>query len=238
MFFNPAQNINLLTNLIAYYDAFDDSVDSVSANNGTQTGATYTTGILNKAFNFTGNPQHVNIPDSDDLSFTDGSGNDVPFTISFWMYTTGYSSTANFIMNKRDGVTNDEWQISSTATSITFFKYSGIPTDRIGILVPSPSLNNWHHFVYVDDGNETYSGGDWYINGSLSTGKGSNNSGTYTGMSNGTQKLRLGLPVWTTSTTLQLQGRLCEIGIWKNRELTPAEITYLYNSGVGKTYPL
>jgi len=55
-------------------------------------------------------------------------------------------------------------------------------------------------------------------------------------MPNGTSDVGLGVPIWAINTDLKHRGKLDEIAIWKNRELTSTEVTELYNSGAGKFY--
>jgi hypothetical protein len=233
----------LLTNLVAYY-AFENIANDLSgnSNNGTVIGSpTFTSGKNNLCIDFIADDitRHVQIADSDTLSFTNGGGVDVPFTISIWVNFSSLSSVGNWLINKRTTTTGgDEWQLLYTSGLFIFNKFdrndNGIYQGLTYNLIPSS--NTWYHLVYTDDGSKTFAGMKLYINGNLISGA-NGSLGTYTGMPNGTSAVILGNAAWNINPQYKHKGKLDETAIWKNRELSALEVSELYNSGVGKFYP-
>jgi hypothetical protein len=83
----------LLSNLVAYY-ALENNANDLSGKgyNGTLVNSpTFVSGKVGNGLQITAQNQVVTIPDNNDFTFADGSS-DLPFTISAWLYTTGYSS--------------------------------------------------------------------------------------------------------------------------------------------------
>jgi len=74
------------------------------------------------------------------------------------------------------------------------------------------------------------SGLDIYLDGVKAS---SIKSGTYPGMANTSSVLRIG----NSFSNEFFNGKIDEVGIWKNRKLTDADVSELYSGGVGKFYP-
>ena len=160
--------------------------------------------------------------------------------VYFTAFSTGGGSFGNWLINKRDALTNNEWQVALFNNNLQFGKAGqGTNTNfqTIATITNPFILNTWYYLVVTDNGSKTVAGMKMYLNGSILPST-DISIGTYLGMSNGTSITRIGLNAWDlTSTNLRHQGYLEDIGIWKNRVLTQDEITYLYNSGNGRTYP-
>jgi hypothetical protein len=246
--FNPiffAGNRGLLAKLVAYYTFNSVTTESTGLSpNGTGFGIDYVAGKTGNAVRFNGATDRVDVTDNNNFSFTDGV-NDIPFSINVWIYFTAFTAIAgNWIINKRNAVSGgDEWQIHrSTADGKIYFtkfdKVSNTISQAISTSSFSSSLNTWYNITFTDDGSKTVAGLKIYVNGVLQT-TASAGSGTYTGMPNGTSLTRFGLNSWNLTTfECAHNGYLEDVGIWKGRVLNQTEITYLYNSGNGRTYPL
>lgn len=243
--FNPssfysfgASGVNLNTNLVTYYKLESDVTDSIGTQNGTIIGSpTFVTGKVGNAVNFINDAanNYLNLPDNNAFSFTSGGGVDLPFSISLWFNVTAFSSF-NFLVNKQSA-TGFEWQLLlNGSTNILFSKFTNTSISQGVIRSSSISLNTWHHLVVTDNGSKTNAGMKVYLNGVLGSNTNSN-SGVYTGMANTTSPVFVGNFGNSIGTANKHKGLLDELGIWKNRELTSAEITFLYNSGNGRTYP-
>jgi hypothetical protein len=235
---------DFLTNLVAYY-AFQNNVnDSLGVHNGTAIGSpTYTTGINGQGIDF-GNDatlRYVDVADSDDFSFTDGT-NDLPFSISLWVNFSSFSSTGNWLINKRQNTTGlQEWQLyrdsSNNRIILGLASQSDYNSNRIEIQSNAfTTTGAWTHIAVTYNGSSNQSGLNLYINGSLNINNRSQ-LGTYVRMNNTTSILRLAQAGFSINTALKHRGLLDEIAIWKNRELTSTEVTELYNAGTGKFYP-
>lgn len=234
---------DFLTGLVAYY-SFDGSNATdihTGTHNGTIIGSpTFPTGINSNCIDFGNNDaaNYFTIADSNDFSFTNGGGVDVPFTMSFWVNMTAFSVTGSWFINKIPQVnTQNEYQLILLGSNLNIYKF-----DRNNSSINqsishsfSPSLSTWYHIVYTDNGSKTVAGMKFYINGSLVTST-NISSGTYTGMPNGNTDVFVGTNAWGANQALKVKGKMDEIAIWKNRELTSTEVTELYNAGAGKFY--
>lgn len=180
----------------------------------------------------------LNFPDDDRFSFTDGV-NDLPFSISMWVWIDSFSVANNALFVKRP----------TTGSTSEYYTFIGDDTGQARILLHSEgetgvfisrisdsvlSTDTWYHLVFTYDGSGLSSGIKIYINGSEDTTSDAS-SGTYVRMINSTelpQFFRLG----TNNNTVH-KGIIDEVGIWKNKELTLTEVSELYNSGSGLQYP-
>jgi hypothetical protein len=241
--------IPLTNNLVAWWKFDNNLSDSTSnAHNGTGVGSpTYVSGVINQAINFdnTNTPRYVNVADSDDFTFATGSS-DLPFSISLWAFNLSLSTLGNWLINKRSSVStpNIEWQLfyNNTAVTpnntVTFWLFDTNSSNLIAAYsnVAPFALNTWAHIVATYDGSGNSSGLNIYINGVNVTNT-RTSAGTYVKMNNTSSPLRIGQAGWATDATLKHRGYLDMVGIWKNRELTPTEISQIYNSGSGLDYP-
>jgi hypothetical protein len=233
---------NFLTNLVAYYAFENNANDSVGGKNGTLIGSpTFVSGKNGNAINF-GNDatlRYINIADNNDFTFTNGT-NDLPFSISMWVNFSSFSTTGNWLINKRGAtIGTDEWQIirltSSNSILLTLFNFN-TNGNLAGFFVLN-SLNTWNNLVFTYSGNSAFSGLKIYLNG-LNQSLTNASTGTYVRMPNGTSIVRAGEPSWSPPpANAKHRGLLDELAIWKNRELTSTEVTELYNAGAGKFYP-
>jgi hypothetical protein len=238
--------INLLPNLVAYWNFDGNGTDSVNGITPIlETGITYNNdSILGTSASYPINTGRIiRYADSNNFSFVnDSNTGDVPFSISFWLFFTAFSNTGNWIINKRTATSGgDEYQINysltTTRISLTKFQFNN---NTISQSVRTSqnifSLNAWYHIVVTDKGTANVNDINIYVNGLNDSDD--RTTGAYTRMNNGTSSLGMMNSNWSPGSTFEHKGRLDEVAIWKNRELTPAEVAYLYNSGLGRTYPL
>ncbi|UUF16646.1 MULTISPECIES: LamG domain-containing protein [Flavobacterium] len=232
----------LLNNLVAYYKFNENVAESTGLSpSGTATNTNYVTGKIGSAINFPlSNVAYVDIPNTANLSFTAGNGADIPFSISFWFYTSNFSTTGNWIINKRNNSTDVEWQIHLTPYgAATLTKFSGGSNAVYQSAITSNgiiALNNWYHIVVTDNGSKIVSGTKIYIN-SISQTINDTSIGQYLGMNIGNSITRIGAANWTLASTLRHVGYVEELGIWKNRVLNQNDVNKLYNSGNGISFP-
>lgn len=236
-------NRTLLENLVAYYPMNGNSNDLVNGYNGIDNSISYVSGKNNLCADFTVNTSTgsiILVNDQTDFSFTNGT-NDLPFSVSFWLKldTLQTSSFVFFISKRLEASINAEWQIikSKDSNKIRFTKFSNGYTGSYidfnsDYILSSLDIDNWINIVITSDG----VGVKIYVNG-LNTAVTSSTVGTYEKMANTTSKLAIGKSEFNTSSVYSVDGKLDEIAIWKNRELTATEVVDLYNSGVGKFYP-
>lgn len=164
---------------------------------------------------------YVDVADNDVLSFTDGT-NDISCHIAFgfiWNDKTGIQ----FFINKRGNTSQIEWDIALVGGNIRFqLSNANSATNAIRILIPATSVTagvlNTLQFSY--DGSKLHTGIKAYLN-NVSVGT-TSVIGTYTGQVNSGSVVRIGD---TTFTSYKLKADMKELAIWKNRTMTPTEIT-------------
>jgi len=235
---------SFLTGLVAYYsfDASNATDIHTGTHNGTVFGSpTFPSGKNSNCIDFANNTSlnYFTIADSNDFSFTNGT-TDVPFSMSMWVNFSAFSATGNWFLNKRSATTGgDEWQLMYLSGAIYFSKLqynNNAISQNIITNTGLFSTGTWYHVVYTDDGSGSVGSGKIYIDGALNVASNSNSGGTYTRMNNGNFSVFAGINGWSPSDSLKHKGKIDEIAIWKNKELTSIEVTQLYNAGAGKFY--
>jgi hypothetical protein len=238
---------SLLNNLVAYYPFDNNTLDVHGGHNGTAINSpTYTTGVKANAINFdtSTTARYVNVPNTADLSFADATS-DLPFSMSFWVRVDAYSTTGNWIFNKRfdNFGPRIEWQVSALGGANNYIRLNlfgqGSNANNINRVstVNSITVGIWHHVVITYDGSADPNGIKIYIDGVDESGA-TSTAGTYTKMNVTTSQQRFGIEGWQTPPPVSTKhrGLLDEFAVWKNRELTFAEVTWLYNGGLGRDY--
>lgn len=175
---------------------------------------------------------YMYLADQNYLSFTNGGGDDTAMSISGFFYTTIAPTGQQIIINKATGLTtNVEYRVQITSNKLRLTLSTGSNVNTITIEYPTNIvINTLYHFVFTYNGNNSNTGMNIYINGSLVGSPTRSSAGTYTGMNNLTSNVSIGAVV--TGTTAVFSGYLDSIGLW-NRELTASEVSQLYNSGAG-----
>lgn len=239
--FNPIFYYNMITQgfnasdkLIAYYP-FNANANDFSGKgyNGIGfTGVTFPIGKVANAVFFgttTANTAGT-VPDNDDFSFTNNIV-DLPFTISCWVNVTVFSGSRNSIIQKRSGYGSgaEEWQFSILPNGqVVFEKISNNNTSILQSIrsdVGAIPLNTWKHIV-ITNLNSGTTGLKMYINGVQTTTL-ATNTNSYTRMINTSSNVIIG----SGASSHKHRGLLDEMYIWKNRELTAAEVLDIYNKG-------
>ena len=232
------------TDIIAYYNLDSNTSDQTGLSPiGVATGIDYVTGKTGTCARFDANTDRIDISDTDNTSFTAGGGVDMPFSVSMWVYFTGFNSTANFLINKRDAsptVRIGEWQIIYLGSRLLFTKFGS--TDIVHQTIQTDtnpfSLNAWYFITCTDDGSKTNAGMKIYINSFLKK-VDAFNAGSYIGMINSDKKTVIGTINISqgVNETATHQGYIEDVSIWKNKVLSQSEINYLYNANRANIYP-
>jgi hypothetical protein len=240
-----SQRPSLLQNLVAYWNFNGSGVDSVSGITPIlETGVTYNnSSILGTSASTTTNTSILRYAHRNDFNFTNGI-NDLPFSVSFWVYFTSFNTVGNFLINKRNNTTGgDEYQIVYNASNqtLSIFKFQFNNNSILqGARTPPNffNINTWYHISITDGGTASFNDINIYVNSVNATNTRVNLNGTYTRMNNGTSSLGMFNANWNPVVDARHLGRLDEVTIWKNRVLTQEEISFIYNNGAGRTYPL
>jgi hypothetical protein len=226
--FIPSSGSTLLNNLVAYWKLDETSgtrVDSAGSNNLTDNNTVGSlTGKIGNAASFVGG----------NLEYLDNASPVITsnvFTVSTWIYPTSYNgSDSGGIIYQGDGNVNLGLHLSVidfvSGTETLIFRY-----DQTGNFAVADNfsidLNTWQHVVV------TFNAGAvaFYVN---DVAKGTNSLPGSNPPLN--RPFAIGYFYDKTQSSRFFNGRIDEVGIW-SRVLTAAEITQLYNSGSGLTYP-
>ena len=219
-------NSKISNGLIGYWPLNGNSNDIIGGHNGSDTNMSYVSGKLGNCGQFNGSSSNIDVPYDPIFNFTDGS-NDLPFSISFWIYNSG-GNNLQWIVSKR--TQNNSWQVAiyDKRFSIALLSNnSNYLANNTSIIIPD---NDWMHVVVVYDGSKTNNGLLVYINGEI-TNTTVENLGTYTGMAIENQFLRFGNSL--IGGAYWFNGRLDELAIW-DRTLSEYEIRRLYRNNSGQ----
>ena len=206
-----------ITAPISYWkldESSGNASDSVGSNTLTNTNVTYSTGKINNGAVFNGsNAKLVKANDSFGSSYS----------FSFWIYRNNNTNIYG-VISKDDGSTRVASILSQTSGNIdgTLWLSSGQKS-----ISPFAITNSvWNHIVVTLNSTDARV----YLNGAL-------NQTIVTGLGASTTSFG----TWFGADQFSggrwfLDGIMDEIGYW-NSVLTASEITDLYNSGNGKSYP-
>ena len=221
------------TDLVASWQFENDFNDYTGVHNATKFGSVTnnTTGKVGNQADFLGSDDYLFVNDSDDFSFTDGV-TDLPFSIFLWVKVDGYPNANPRVIGKRDG-TNSEWQILIVDNSFRIVLLNSNANAQINIDAnTSLNLGQWYQLVVTYTGSGLHTGLKMYLDG-VSVGV-SSEINTYIGMTNTQSPVYIGAYYNNGSIFNELDGKLDEVKVYKNRVLTQEEITYMYdqeNSG-------
>lgn len=202
-------------------------------NNGLIVGATWkkkSDGLY--SLDYTSTSTYTAIPDSTDFSFTDGSGNDLPFTISFWVNLRNVSAGKYFITKfQSSGSKLSEWDVYITGTNLYFFCWNSGNANAIYSYTSTTNIpiNTWTMLSFTYDGSKNNTGMNIYIDTILPT-QTRATAGTYTGMTNTTTSVYIGrvsdaVPLFNIDV-------MSDLIIHKNVSLSKTELEHIFK----KTY--
>jgi len=227
---NNAGGFNFTTDLMAYWKLATNSLDSsINGNDGVDLNMTYSGGYAE----FGAGNKKITVPDTNDLSFTDGV-NDLSahILISFiWLD----KSSSQFIFIKRNAGEQLEWQILNFSGNLAFYLQSPTAESFIYINIPNGSISlgvlNTLQFSY--DGSKLHTGIKAYLNGNTSVGTTASSLDTYTGQVNGTADVTLGNASWSLSPYFRGNGK--EWAVWKDRTMSGLEIQEIHDRVIAGT---
>jgi hypothetical protein len=203
--------------LQAYYTSDNTPDDALGTYNGTLVnGATYGTGIINQGFSFDDVDDYIDISPTLGASFSSPTS---AHTYNAWIYPTNITDANNFIVE--NGSTTNGTAMTLRGSKLGFFYKGGL---NVATSTATVVINTWNMVTCVYDGISSVS---FYLNGSFV--QSMTASWTETA---GTTKTVIGSYYGANHF---FGGGIDEVGAW-NRELTPTELTELYNSGLGKQY--
>lgn len=208
--------MSLLTGLVSYWKLDGNSNDSHGINNGVDTSVSYIAGKINQAANYVLSNSKITIPSSTSLNSPTTA-----LTFSLWVNITTYENN-RFIAIKTFGGGSGDYYFGTS--SIKFYARSSAGTGVVNSL-ENITTGTWNHLsmVYVSGVSL-----EFFVNG-ISQGV-DLSPGT---IQSANESLTIGGYAFAD---ISIKGTVDEVGLW-SRALTTDEITELYNSGAGLTYP-
>lgn len=216
-----------LDNLVSYWDLRTNANDQWGNNKGTATGVNFVSGgIAGNCADFgSGTSNNITVADDDTLSFGNGT-TDVPCSFNMWVNFSDLSPNLQTFFQKRDSGDIEYNFIKVDNNTFRLSLFDATTSNRIGQDVTiSISANTWYMVTLVYDGINQPT---VYVNAS-NTGASNNDIGTYVAMHNTDAPLVFGKIEFNTNNSLN--GKMCEISIWK-KALTAGEISDIYSKNI------
>jgi hypothetical protein len=196
-----------------------------------------------KAVQFSSNGDTIDIADSDNLSFTDGSGTDKPFSISAWVYVGNIATDSGVIISRRNrdgaGVQDGEWIIEHVNGKIKAYLYAdnayneqaGFSTSN-RLIFESSAANltsaTWHFITVTYDASQATTGLKVYKDGTEITANKTVQKNLYAGMPNYNIVTTIGGT--DSPDTNTFEDNIADVVVF-DKELSQTEITEIYNGG-------
>lgn len=162
-----------------------------------------------------GTDEYADVPDNAAFSFTDGAGNDQPFSVVIWMKRDAAAGLRGLLAKFTSGG-NAEWSFDINGATLRFAAYNAAVTAFRGRNAPMATIGSWVGLAGTYDGTEATTGFKLYtITGGIVTQIDNANmtTGAYSGMTNGTSPLYLGA-INNGGVTAFLNGLLYHPQIW------------------------
>ncbi|MCA9390286.1 LamG domain-containing protein, partial [candidate division WWE3 bacterium] len=211
----------------------NQSLGTCGSGTGTEAWNNGTTGKRNASIYLDGGDEYVDLADQPEFSFTDGSGTDLPFSLSFWIK----NSTNAYIISKRQVGGVNEYSVSTDSSRLVTFELVASSGAYINTKTDAGyPTSTWTLVTVTYDGSETSAGMNIYFNGVLQAST-DGGAGGYTGMSDTTAKLTLGGRL-DTGTTLynDMNGYIDDFRIY-NYELSQAQVNRVLSNGAVRFGP-
>lgn len=222
LFSNPKEVYALLTdNITTYWKMDSSSADSVGSNNGTDSNSpTYTSGKISNALTLVrASSQYVSFPNAIFPWATNA------YTLNIWVKLADVVNNQSFSMTARSGKGIIFYytlgMITHSKPNVVDLNYTWLGVDT-----------NWHMWTFVGDG----SGMRTYLDGNSSPVASNANTGNIVDPDGDTITFGAYKSGGSLDSGWYMDGQQDEIGIW-SRALSTTEISQLYNSGNGLTYP-
>ena len=184
-----------------------------------------TPGFINAySLDFDGVDDYVDLGDSSNFSFGDGS-TDSPFSVSMWVKLVDGVTQGFFT---KSSSSQKEYHILTSGSGLLRFRLydnstGGYIQSQMNAAV---STSNWVHYAFTYSGIGDTTGLNIYENSSL-VAQTVEGSGIYTAMENTTAVLRVGS---SEQNSFYLEGNTDEVALF-NIELSSSQVTDIYNSG-------
>lgn len=192
-------------------------------------------GHINNALEFDGTNDYIIVPDHNDFSpiLT-------PFSIAVWI-DLDTDAAGEFTIADKRATNNLEWEYIISSDVMYFHLFDSGESSQIGRKDPNSDYGameslDFQFFVATYDGGTTNDGINLYWNGDdVDCADDDNDPGNFVSPPNGTANVRIGYDGLGLSPN-KADGKIDNMMIF-DTELTPAQVTLLWNDGVGTENP-
>lgn len=221
----------LVTQLISYWkldESSGNAADSVGANTLTNTNtATYVTGLINNAVDLGTANTNKKLTIASNLGITNGA-----ISMSMWVKLNTEIATGTWGFAQKGNATNHvqyiiAYEYNAGSRRVVFNRQKQNSSNNTVTNTVTMGTSNFYHLVLTYDGSTL----EGYVNGTSAGTLATSGDGVGSGLNQfdiGEGSMFAGTSYASIDTD--------ETGIW-NRALTAGEITSLYNSGAGLSYP-
>lgn len=173
-----------------------------------------------------GSNDYIDCGGASDFGFTDGAGNDDPFSISAWVKLD--SASIQRIVDKSGTTQASRSYLFGTDGDSKLSIFLGPGTGNYLYIRENTALSTgtWHHIVATYDGSNAGGGLTLYRAGSVVTSS-NLSSGSYAGLPSTSETLKIGRLNLNGSV---MNGLVDEVAVF-DYELTSSQVSTIYNSG-------
>ncbi len=211
------------SDMVAWWKAEGNTLDSVGGNNGINQNVTYTNGVVGQAFNFNGSASsYISVPASTNLNIgATGSG----ITIEGWI-NPNYSAAQDLPIVEWDSASTDGVQLWAETSYRLYMNLKDTAGNAHTLFSPNNLINTntWQHVAGTYNKNTGIAA--LYINGVAVASTNFGNITPQTTYSLLNIGRRTGQPIGLNQT---YHGKMDEISLY-NRARTPGEITAVYTA--------
>ena len=214
--------------IISYYKLDETTgvvVDELGSNEGTNDGATRgVTGKIDNAFEFDGVNDYVDL------------GDDISLELTTWTFSVWFKKASNgvtgVLISKRDTAGDphsDNYRLRSQTDNKIYGLFEATDGTNVEVnTITAITDTDWHHIVWTFNNSDKTN--RLYLDGVLED----DDTEILSPETSDAKNAYIGGDKW--NNIQYFDGDIDEVGIW-DRALTSGEVTDLYNSGAGITYP-
>jgi hypothetical protein len=213
------------SNMVAWWQAENNALDSIGTNNGTlEGGAGYASGEVGQAFYLNGTNAYVSVPDSPPLDFSNA------MTVECWLYRQSIVGSYDPVIKKAGNGGTYGYSLEFNGGNILFWVFNeSSPSSWVSSSGGPITLGQWYHVAGVYDGGTLL----FYVNGQP---VGSPVFSSGHDIYSSSNPLRIGSDPDSSDGSRYFNGMIDEAAVY-NRALSSNEIASIYNAGRGGKCP-
>ncbi|MBX4192571.1 LamG domain-containing protein [Candidatus Parcubacteria bacterium] len=242
----------LQSGLVSYWkldESSGNADDSFSSNDLTNNNSiSYTAAQINNGADLNGSSQYFSIADGSQSGLDFSSEMSAAFWIKLDSEPTQDGGWAGLIGKDSNADTDergyDFYYIKAAGSSgdganvLRFYAFDHSGSHQRRSVIQTLATSTWYHIAVTWDGTQSQNSRiKIYVNGTENTNEGSETAGDITTINDSTGPFMIGAEPFVLGTNrYKVDGVFDEVGIW-DRALTAQEVSDLYNSGSGLSYP-